>query len=500
MIEANREKNVSLSLTMSQVASVLGKELIGNDQIFSQVSINSRTMQKGDLFVAIRGENFDAHQFINQAEEKGACGLIVEKKSASDLAQICVPDSRIALAQIALFWREKFFLAMIAITGSCGKTTVKEMTAAIMKSAFYGQSEAVLATRGNFNNDIGVPLTLLRLCKTHRAAVLEIGANHSGEIKQLVALVQPDVAVITNAGYAHIEGFGSLQGVADAKAEIYSGLKDNGTAVINADDFFADQWLAEQRAKANLMSDKAIKIMTFGLHKKADISADYKHTADGVELKLKTPVGEQLILLKQFGRHNIYNALTAAAVSIAAGCSLIDIKKGLESFKNAPGRLEQKTGINGSLIFDDTYNANPASVKAGVNALQQMAQQEDGIETIMLLGDMGELGDDSQQLHYQLGIDIADSGIKKLFTVGNDTHETYTAFLSGKNSSQTEIQNEHPIAMHFANKDELLKKITPLLHHKSMVLVKGSRSMGMESVVAALVTQEVEQERAEVQQ
>lgn len=512
MIAANREKNLSLSLAMSQVASVLGKELIGNDQIFSQVSINSRTIEKGALFVAIRGENFDAHQFIKQAEEKGACALIVEKKTDSDLAQICVPDSRAALAQIALLWRAKFSLPMIAITGSCGKTTVKEMTAEIMKSAFHGQSEAVLATRGNFNNDIGVPLTLLRLCKTHRAAVLEIGANHSGEIKQLVALVQPDVAVITNAGHAHIEGFGSLQGVADAKAEIYSGLSDNGTAVINADDFFADQWLAEQwlteqEAKANLMSDKAINILTFGLYKKADISADYKYTADGIELILKTPVGEQLILLTQFGRHNIYNALTAAAVSIAAGCSLIDIKKGLESFKNAPGRLEQKMGINGSLVFDDTYNANPASVTAGVNALQQMAQQQNGTETIVLLGDMGELGDNSQQLHYQLGIDIAASGIKKLFTVGKYTHETYTAFLSGKNSSQTETQNEHSIAMHFADKDELLKKITPLLHHKSMVLVKGSRSMEMESVVAALLAQEVGQEveqktgqqRAEVQ-
>ena len=195
-----------------------------------------------------------------------------------------------------------------------------------------------------------------------------------------------------------------------------------------------------------------------------------------------------MIFLTQFGQHNIYNALTAAAVSIASGCSLIDIKKGLEAFKNAPGRLEQKTGFNGSFIFDDTYNANPDSVKAGVDALLQRAQQENIIETLLILGDMGELGKDSQQLHYQLGIDIAASGIKKLFTVGKKTHETYKAFLAHR-----EGQNEDLIAMHFLNKDELIKNITQLLVHKSMVLVKGSRSMGMEAVVNALVEEKVEE-------
>ncbi len=505
----------TLSLCMSQVALALGEELSGKDQTFSQVSINSRTLEPGDLFVAIRGDNFDAHQFIKQAAEKGACGLIieqsaeqnaeqnVEQKTDLDLAQIRVPDSRMALAQIALLWRKKFALPMIAITGSCGKTTVKEMTAAIMQAALHaspGQPEQVLATRGNFNNDIGVPLTLLRLSAAHKAAVIEIGASHSGEIKQLVALVQPDVAVITNAGHAHIEGFGSLQGVAEAKAEIYSGLKNNGTAVINADDCFAELWLAELglaelglseqglAEQRQSVTGKTINILTFGLNKTADISADYKQTAEGIELTLKTPLGNQLIFLTQFGQHNIYNALTAAAVSIASGCSLIDIKKGLEAFKNAPGRLEQKTGFNGSFIFDDTYNANPDSVKAGVDALLQRAQQENIIETLLILGDMGELGKDSQQLHYQLGIDIAASGIKKLFTVGKKTHETYKAFLAHR-----EGQNEDLIAMHFLNKDELIKHITQLLVDKSMVLVKGSRSMGMEAVVNALVEEKVEE-------
>ncbi len=488
---SNQHSNInqSLSIHFSELASALGvvfenkSALSALDVKFSGLSINTRTIKKGDVFVALKGENFDAHNFIKQAEEQGACGLIVERKVASELPQLIVTDTRMALGKIALLWRQKFTLPVIAITGSCGKTTVKEMTSSILRCAFSGHG-SVLATLGNLNNDIGVPLTLMRLNTAHKAAVIEIGANHQGEISQLVKLVQPDVALITNAAHAHIEGFGSIEGVAQAKSEIYSdlALRDNtqGIAIINADDKFAHQWI---KCNEQAESEGRVKVVTFGLNNTADVSAHYQQKEDGIELKIKTSLGVQLVSLNLFGQHNIYNALAATAASIAIGCSLADVKDGLESFSDVSGRFERKTGLHGSLIFDDTYNANPGSVKAGIDALKQIAgQQNTENKMVLILGDMGELGDESKQLHYQLGSDIADLGIEQLLTVGDytrETHQAYCAQVSGLNKGDMK-------AVHFDNKQELIDSIKEQFHDNELILVKGSRSMAMESVVSAM--------------
>ncbi len=457
-----------MNLTLSQIAASLDIELSGEDCCFSKVSINTRTVAKGDLFVAIKGENFDAHDYLEQAEEKGACALVSEKPVKLALPHLQVKDTRIALGHIASLWRDAFSLPVVAITGSCGKTTVKEMTTAIFQCA----KEQVLATRGNLNNDIGVPLTLLRLNKKHKMAVIEIGANHIGEIEQLVNYVKPDVAVITNVGHAHIEGFGSIEGVAEAKAEIYKGLRKNGIAVINADDAFADYWKNHCQSKQ----------LTFGLDKSADISADYTALEDGFELLIKTPAGEKNISLKQYGKHNVYNALAATAVALSSGCTLDQIKSGLENFTNISARLEQKQGIADTIIFDDSYNANPGSVRAGIDAIQQL----DG-DAVLILGDMGELGGTSGKLHYQLGIDAANMGIKKLFTIGINSIETCKGF----NSITQKPGNNDFKAQHFSNKGELIRIVKDYLLHYSnsrqIVLIKGSRSMAMESVVDALL-------------
>ena len=470
-----------MTLKLSQIAGALDVDLIGKDCAFSQVSINTRTVSEGDLFIAIKGENFDAHEYLQQAEEKGACAVVVEKTTELALPQLQVKDTRIALGQIASLWRDAFSLPVAAITGSCGKTTVKEMTTAIFQQA----TEQVLATKGNLNNDIGVPLTLMRLNNEHKMAVIEIGANHIGEIDQLVNYVKPDVAVITNVAHAHIEGFGSIEGVAKAKAEIYNGLENNGTAVINADDTFADYWQEYcQTLVSEKSNTKAIKTLSFGLDKPADISADYKPVDNGLELTIKTPNGEKVIHLKQYGKHNVYNALAATALALSLDCTLEQVKLGLENFSNVSGRLEQKAGIEDAIIFDDSYNANPGSVRAGIDAIQQLQG-----EAVLILGDMGELGEESEKLHYQLGIDAAKLGVKQLFTVGIKSNETCKGFNSV-------IEKNDGKALHFSTKDELLHKVKNYLQHSSsgekehkrkIVLVKGSRTMGMESVVDALL-------------
>ena len=473
-----------MNLTLAQAAAALCVDLIGEDRVFSRISINTRTLETGDLFVAVKGENFDAHDYIRQAEEQGACGLVVEHLCDSVLPQIVVENTRHALGDIASLWSSAFSLPIVAITGSCGKTTVKEMTAAIFQQA-YKQKEVVLATRGNLNNDIGVPLTLLRLTREHKAAVIELGANHQGEIRQLVEMVQPDVALITNVTHAHIEGFGSIEGIASGKAEIYTGLETGGTAVINADDDFADYW----KTFCN-EHNAGIKQLTFGLNSEdengvnnaADISAEYKQLHDGLELKIKTPAGEQMLHLQQFGKHNVYNALAAAAVTLSSGCTLQHIKDGLENFSNVSGRLEQKQGHNGAMILDDTYNANPGSVRAGIDALMQLQSEMKG-EAVLILGDMAELGEESTQLHYQLGIDAAKMGVTQLFSVGTMSQNT----TNGYNFAVLDTDEQTSAAIHCSDKKELIHKLKNKLKKKTVVLVKGSRSMAMETVVDALL-------------
>ncbi len=465
--------DLNMHLSLAQVASVLNVDLIGEDCEFSQVSINTRTLEAGDLFVAIKGDNFDAHDYVQQAEDRGACGLVVEKPVDSTLPQIVVADSRIALGDIASLWSSAFTLPIIAITGSCGKTTVKEMTAAILQAAFCEDDQAcILATQGNLNNDIGVPLTLLRLNKTHKAAVIEMGANHIGEIKQLVDIVQPDVAVITNAGPAHIEGFGSLDGVAQAKGEIYSGIEQGGTAVINADDAYASYW---EDVCDTL--DKSLKRVRFGINHSAEISAQIsdmqQEKITGQQIAMNTPQGQLNICLPQPGMHNVYNALAATAVSLAVGVSLQALKTGLESFTNVSGRLEQKTGLHSSRLFDDTYNANPGSVRAGIEAIKQLKGKY-----VLVLGDMGELGMEAEALHYELGQDAFSLGIDSLFTLGSLTEATYKGFVdAGADTRQ---------AQYFTDRNDLINELKKMLQSEHVVLIKGSRIMKMEEIVAAL--------------
>ena len=470
-----------MTLTLSQLAKALNTSLSGVDCVFSQVSINTRTMNKGDLFIAIKGDNFDAHHYIQEAIKKGACAIVLEDNKLIDTLTIRVPylvvlDSRIALGQIASLWRNTLSLPIVAITGSCGKTTVKEMITAIFKQA----KEPILATKGNLNNNIGVPLTLMRLDEKQQMAVIEIGANHGGEIDQLVQYVAPDVAVITNAAHAHIEGFGSLEGVAHAKAEIYNGIKECGTAVINADDEFSDYWLNYCQTH---LQKKLLQCLTFGLDQDADISADYKQSPDGTDLTLQTPKGNINVMLKHYGKHTVYNALASSAVALSVGCTLTHIKQGLEAFNNISGRLEQKQGIADTLIFDDSYNANPDSVRAGIDALQQLEGH-----TFVILGDMGELGQQSESLHYQLGLDMAKMGVTKLLTLGHDSEATCKGFLSIKKDQAT----------HFFKKEALIDDVKNYLYHrlksnkksKINMLVKGSRSMSMETIVDQLLLKE----------
>ena len=465
--------DLNMHLSLAQVASVLNVDLIGEDCEFSQVSINTRILEAGDLFVAIKGDNFDAHDYVQQAADRGACGLVVEKPVDCTLPQIIVTDSRTALGHIASLWSSAFTLPIIAITGSCGKTTVKEMTATILQAAFCEDDpECILATQGNLNNDIGVPLTLLRLNKAHKAAVVEMGANHIGEIKQLVNIVQPDVAVITNAGPAHIEGFGSLDGVAQAKGEIYSGIEQGGTAVINADDTYASYW---EEICDKL--DKSLKQVRFGLNHSAEVSAQVseaqQETITGQQIAINTSQGQLTVVLSQPGMHNVYNALAATAAALAVGVSLQAVKTGLEGFSNVSGRLEQKTGLHSSRLFDDTYNANPGSVRAGIEAIKQFKGKH-----ILVLGDMGELGAEAEALHYELGQDAFRLGIDSLFTLGSLTKATYKGFISaGANAQQ---------AQHFTERNELINELKTVLQSEHVVLIKGSRTMKMEEIVAAL--------------
>lgn len=460
------------TLSLARVATHLGVDLMGEDVNFSQLSINTRTLQPGELFIALSGEHFDAHQFIKQAEAKGACALVVEKNVDSSLPIIIVRDTRLALGNIAALWRSCFSLPVVAVTGSCGKTTVKEMISAIFNVRFSGK---VLSTRGNLNNEIGVPLTLMRLNNEHQAAVVEMGANHQGEIAYLVNLLQPEIAVITNCAHAHIEGFGSIEGVSKAKGEIYSGLVNGGTAIINADDEYADYWFNLSQTISQ-QSDRQLEITRFGLKNSADVSATYHQTETGLNISITTPQGMVNLDLQQLGKHNVYNALAATAVTLAAGCELSDIKQGLESFTNVSGRLEQKQGINDSIIFDDTYNANPGSVKAGIEAIQNIPG-----DTIIILGDMGELGGGSKALHYHLGRDIAEFEVAQLYTLGSLSQATCEGF----NKARTK-QLQSANARHFATKDELIQMLNREINSSSVVLIKGSRSMGMESVAAAI--------------
>lgn len=439
-------------MRLHEAADALGAHWAGEDVMLQGVGTDTRTLQTGQLFVALHGPNFDGHDYLAEAKAKGAAACMVEKPVANCSALI-VGDTRLALGQLARVWRHHFAMPLVAVTGSNGKTTVKEMLASI-----FARLGEVLATRGNLNNDIGVPLTLLGLDSRHTSAVVELGANHAGEIAYLTAIAEPNVAVITNAASAHLEGFGTLNGVANAKGEIFQGLKEDGTAIINADDEFASLW-------RGLAKDK--KVLSFGLQNPADIAAQWQVGDRGSQIHVSTPEGKVKLQLALLGEHNVMNALAAIAAAQAAGVKLTTIKAGLEAMQPVAGRLQLKAGIHGSRIIDDTYNANPASLAAAIEVLAGFAGKH-----ILVLGDMGELGDDARESHAQAGRFARAHGVDRLYTVGPMAAAAVEAF--GKEAQQCDS--------HEAASKALQQELTD----DATVLVKGSRLSRMERVVQRL--------------
>jgi UDP-N-acetylmuramoyl-tripeptide--D-alanyl-D-alanine ligase len=443
-----------MKMWLSEAAHAVNGRLIGADAEFTGVSTDSRAIHLGELFVALRGERFDGHEYAAECLHDGAVAAMVDERWVTRVGQgtwLVVSDTRLALGALAASWRDKFVLPVAAVTGSNGKTTVKEMLAAILREA-GGSDGLVLATQGNLNNDIGLPQTLFRLEVAHRYAVLEMGMNHPGEIAYLTRIAKPTVALINNALPAHLEGLGSVGGVAHAKGEIFQGLVDGGTAVIYADDAYAGLW--RQLAAPH-------RVLTFGLQQPADVTAGYWLMADGAQINLKTPQGEVPLKLPAAGLHNVHNALAAATAALAMEVPLAAIVAGLQNFVGAKGRLQRKVGAGGCTLIDDTYNANPASMRAAIDVLAACNGQR-----ILVLGDMGELGADAAQLHGEIGRYAHSAGVERVLTLG-------------------ELSREY-CGQHFDTPETLVAELKPRLNPNTTVLVKGSRFMRMERVVALL--------------
>jgi UDP-N-acetylmuramoyl-tripeptide--D-alanyl-D-alanine ligase len=390
---------------LSEVANATGGRLLGADAAFDGVSIDSRTLTRGQIYLALRGERFDGHAFVAAAAQKGAVGAIVEQAGESGLPQVVVPDTQAALSALAACWRRRMQALVLGVGGRNGKTTTKELLASILAGA-----GPTLATRGNLNNHIGVPLTLLRLEPGHRFAVIEIGANHPGEIAALAAIAAPSIALVTNAGDEHLEGFGDLAGVAHAEGEMFAALPADGTAVINADDPFHELWRTMARGGS---------IVRFGIESPAEVRASAIHgrIEAGAFVTVFTLgiAGEQArVRLALAGRHNVLNALGAAAAAHAAGCALPAIVAGLERTQAVAGRLQLKPGPRGSWLIDDSYNANPSSVRAGIDVLCSLPG-----EHWLVLGEMAELGNLSESSHIGVGDYARRAGITRLFAMGD---------------------------------------------------------------------------------
>jgi UDP-N-acetylmuramoyl-tripeptide--D-alanyl-D-alanine ligase len=446
-----------MNRTLSDFARACGGELIGPDRAYAGVSSDTRTLKPGELFVALRGPRFNANEFVGAAEAAGAAGAIIDTRTDHAIAQILVGDTLEALTRTAVAWRDGFSLPVIGVAGSNGKTTVKEMTGAILARA--GNT---LATRGSLNNHIGVPLTLHRLDATHRFAVIEIGANHPGEVAALVKLARPTIGLITNAGAEHLEGFGSIEGAARAEGEMVADLPADATAVLNADDEFIGLWRGMTRAR----------VVTFGLDQPADFSAADLHTTidEGfvTRFTMRTPAGSTPVELHLAGRHNVTNALCAAAAAVCAGASLDDVRTGLATMRPVPGRLQFKSAPSGAWIVDDSYNANPSSMKAGIEVLANVDARR-----WLVMGDMGELGDFAPESHREIGRFARNHRIDRLFATGRH--------------SALAVESFGPGAEWFADTEALSRAVNADISREVCVLVKGSRSARLERVVESLV-------------
>jgi|SRR5436190_892059 len=439
-------------MALAEAARLAGGRTSGADARFDGVSTDSRSIGRGELFVALRGERFDGHDFLGGAAERGAAGAMVDARyhGPFPLPVIIVDDTKLALGELARRWRSRFAPALIAVTGSNGKTTVKEMLAAILRR--HAEERAVLATAGNLNNDIGVPLTLLRLRSEHRWCAIELGMNHRGEIAYLARLAAPTVALVNNAQREHLEFMGSVEEVAVENASVYDALPPDGVAVVNADDAQAAYFSRQAGAR---------RVIDFGLGAAA-VSAGYALKELSSEIRLRTAQGEAAATLAIPGLHNVRNALAAAACAHAAGIELASIAAGLSAFRPYTGRLQVKQAPGGLTVIDDSYNANPDSVRAAIDVLASCPAP-----TVLALGDMGEVGPHGAEFHREIGAYARARGVTRLLALGEASAHAVEAFGAG--------------AEHFDD----VAKLAAAVRGRT-VLVKGSRFMRMERVVAAL--------------
>ncbi|KAF4000013.1 UDP-N-acetylmuramoyl-tripeptide--D-alanyl-D-alanine ligase [Glaciimonas immobilis] len=459
-----------LQSSQQQVSVAAMSNVDANIIVTTGLSIDSRAVAPGNLFVALRGDHFDAHDFLDQVIAQGASALIVARAPANlSVPALVVADTRAALGAVANGWRRQFSLPLIAVTGSNGKTTVKEMIAAILAAAFG--TDGYLSTRGNLNNEIGVPLTLQRLGAGHRAAVVELGMNHPGEIAVLAAIAAPTVGLVNNAQREHQEFMATVEAVAAENGAVISALPEAGIAVFPADDAHTSLW-------RDLAAAKGVRVMTFGLSADADVSCTYHATAFGSDLQVviqtqgQTQTHTFTVTLSAAGEHNVRNALAAIACTLAIGIEADAIERGLAAFAPVSGRLQQKlaqhVGCAGALVIDDTYNANPDSVRAAIDVLAQFAAPR-----LLVLGDMGEVGNDGPAFHQEIGAHARQRGITNLLTLGPLAIDAARAFGAP--------------AQHFDDITALTGAVDSLMTSTTTVLVKGSRFMKMERVVAHLV-------------
>ena len=445
--------------TMTAARAVDGR-LLGGNVHFTRVATDSRALDPGDLFVALSGERFDGHAFVADAFAQGAAAALVASARIEGLSGplVAVADPLAALGRLAAYWRRQFALPLALVVGSNGKTTVKEMLASILREHFT--DAAVLATQGNYNNAIGLPLTLLLLRTPHRAAVIELGINHRGETRELAAVSRPTLVLINNAQREHQEFLCGVAEVAAEHADAILELAPGGIAVINADDAHANVWREAARSVR-------APTTSFGFKVSADVTARFTLRPDGSDVELATMLGQARVALAVPGRHTISNALAATAAALAMGASLATVSAGLERFRAVAGRLVARHSPSGALVFDDTYNANPDSVRAAVDVLAAVPGKR-----WLVLGDMGEVGDEGRAFHREIGAYAQVAGIDALFGLGEFAFDAVDSFGTG--------------ARHFATAEELTDQLLPLLQPGVTVLVKGSRFMRMERVAAKL--------------
>lgn len=449
-------------MSLQEIQSVTGGVILGRDAQFRAVSIDTRTLQANDLFIAIQGPNFDGNDFVKDAAAKNACGAVVSKPCESPMPMLVVADTREALVRIGSLNRDRCDACVIALTGSQGKTTVKEMTAGIL-----GECGQVEMTRGNLNNDLGVPLSLSRIDDHDEYAVIELGANGPGEIAYTVGMTRPTIAHITNIADTHLEGFGDLDGVARAKAEIWQGIEPGGTAVVNLDDDYAGQFIDGIRGDA---ADRKLVTVSAAGNTAADYAAvDITLKGFlGASFTLRSPQGTVGIDLEVVGMHNVRNAVAAAALAMSAGADLAQVKSGLEKFTPVKGRLNILSGLNNAIVIDDSYNASPSSFRAAIDALVLMPGKR-----IVVMGDMGELGHEAERAHRDIGRYARETGVGYLLGVGPLSALAAESF--GEGGVSLEDRTLFADAVH------------PLMDEETTILVKGSRSQRMEELVQQLL-------------